>query len=66
MPTLGLPELVIVLVIVILVFGVGKLGDVGGALGRGIKEFRSATRDESESAKEKEKEADKAGDAKKA
>ena len=63
MPTLGIPELVIILVIVIIVFGVGRLGDIGGALGKGIKEFRSATRDESEPAKEQE--ADKAGDAKK-
>jgi sec-independent protein translocase protein TatA len=63
MPTLGIPELVIILVIVIIVFGVGRLGEIGGALGKGIKEFRSATRDDSESGKEKE--ADKAGDAKK-
>ena len=63
MPTLGLPELIIVLVIVIIIFGVGRLGDIGGALGKGIKEFRSATRDEGES--DKDKEAEKAGEAKK-
>ncbi|MBA3534725.1 MAG: twin-arginine translocase TatA/TatE family subunit [Ardenticatenales bacterium] len=40
MPTLGLPELLIIAVILVLVFGVGKLGDVGGALGRGIREFK--------------------------
>lgn len=40
MPSLGLPELLIILVIVAVVFGVGKLGDIGGALGRGIREFR--------------------------
>ncbi len=38
---IGLPELLIVLVIVALVFGVGRLADIGGALGRGIREFRS-------------------------
>lgn len=63
MPTIGVPELLIVLVIVIIIFGVGRLGDIGGALGKGIKEFRSATRDESAQAEVKE--ADKAGDAKK-
>ncbi len=46
MPTIGPTELIIVLVIVIIVFGVGKLPEVGGALGKGIKEFRNATTDE--------------------
>ena len=40
---IGAPELIIILVIVIVVFGVGKLGDVGAALGKGIREFRKAT-----------------------
>lgn len=40
MPQIGVPELLIVLVIVIFVFGVGKLPEVGGAIGRGIREFR--------------------------
>jgi sec-independent protein translocase protein TatA len=39
---LGLGELVIILVIVIIIFGVGKLPELGGALGRGIREFRRA------------------------
>ena len=34
-------ELVVILVIVVLVFGVGKLPEVGGALGKGIKEFKT-------------------------
>ena len=38
---LGTTELVILLVIVVLVFGVGKLGDVGKELGKGIKNFKS-------------------------
>jgi sec-independent protein translocase protein TatA len=37
---LGVPELVIILIILVLVFGVGKLADVGGAMGRGIREFK--------------------------
>jgi len=35
-------ELIIVLFIVLLIFGAGKLPEVGKALGKGIKEFRSA------------------------
>ena len=40
MPHLGVPELLIILVIIILVFGVGKLPQIGKALGQGIREFR--------------------------
>lgn len=43
MPQIGVPELIIILVIVLIVFGAGKLADVGGALGRGIREFRKAS-----------------------
>ena len=43
---LGLPELAIILVIVVLIFGVGRLPEVGGAIGKGIKEFRHATKDD--------------------
>jgi sec-independent protein translocase protein TatA len=42
MPTLGAPELIIILVIIVLIFGVGKLPEVGQALGKGIREFRGA------------------------
>jgi sec-independent protein translocase protein TatA len=37
---MGMPELLIVLVIFMLIFGVGKLPQVGKALGQGIREFR--------------------------
>jgi len=43
MPNLGPMELVIILVVVIMIFGVGKLPEVGGALGKAIREFRRAT-----------------------
>ncbi len=36
-------ELALVLGIVIIVFGAGKLPEVGGALGKGIREFRKAS-----------------------
>ncbi len=48
MPSLGLPELVIILVIVIIVFGAGRLGEIGGAMGKGIKEFRKSSGGEDE------------------
>jgi sec-independent protein translocase protein TatA len=43
MPQLGVPELLIILVIIILVFGVGRLPQIGKALGQGIREFREAS-----------------------
>ncbi|MBP2652082.1 MAG: Sec-independent protein translocase protein tatA/E-like protein [Firmicutes bacterium] len=46
-------ELVLVLVIALVVFGPGKLPDVGKAIGRSVKEFRHATTGEGEEVKEK-------------
>lgn len=40
---LGMPELILILVIALVVFGPGKLPEVGKAVGRGIQEFRRAT-----------------------
>jgi sec-independent protein translocase protein TatA len=51
----GIWELVIVLVIVLLVFGVGRLGKLGKDLGEGIREFRvGLTGGEGESAEKTE------------
>lgn len=41
-------ELIIILVIIIIFFGVGKLPQIGGALGEGIREFRSSAKDDEE------------------
>ena len=48
MPSVGPLELLIVLVIVLVVFGVGKISGIGGALGRSIREFRQEARPEDE------------------
>ncbi len=45
-PGLGAPELLLVLVIILLIFGAGKLTDIGSSLGKGIREFRKAVREE--------------------
>jgi sec-independent protein translocase protein TatA len=46
MPALGPWELIIVLLIVVVIFGAGRLSEVGGAVGKSIREFRKATTDE--------------------
>ena len=45
MPNLGLPELLVILVIIVLLFGVGKLPQLGKGLGEGIKNFKDAMKD---------------------
>lgn len=40
MGDIGMPELLIILVIVILLFGVGRITKVAGELGKGIRDFR--------------------------
>ena len=42
---LGLPELLVILFIVILIFGASRLPDLMGGLGKGIKNFKDATKD---------------------
>ena len=46
--SLGWQELVIVLIIVIIIFGAGKLPEIGGAVGKSIKEFRNQSADDPE------------------
>jgi sec-independent protein translocase protein TatA len=40
---IGMPELLIVLVIILIIFGAGKLPEIGKGLGKGIRNFRNAT-----------------------
>ncbi len=65
---LGPMELVIILVIVLLVFGVGKLPQVGEALGKGLKSFQKAStgEDEEKEAKKEEVKAEQPAEAPKA
>lgn len=42
---LGLPELLIILILALLVFGAGKLPEIGRGLGRAIKEFKDASKE---------------------
>ena len=43
MPNLGMPEILLILVAALLVFGPKKLPDLGRSLGNGIREFRKGT-----------------------
>jgi sec-independent protein translocase protein TatA len=55
--SLGPAELIIILAIVVVLFGASRIGDIGGAIGRGIREFRREVREgEKEEPKEEEKE----------
>jgi len=53
---LGMPELIIILVIIVIIFGAGKLPEIGSGLGKGIKNFKKATRDEEKEQLEEKKE----------
>jgi sec-independent protein translocase protein TatA len=58
---IGMPELLIILVIIVIIFGVGKLPEIGSALGKGIKNFKKSMNENNEIAdqaakKEKEEE----------
>ena len=46
MPNIGLPELVIIVLVALLVFGGRRLGDIGRGLGEGIRNFKNAVHDE--------------------
>ncbi len=52
MPSLGVPELLIILVIIVVIFGVGRLPEIGGAIGKSIREFKTQMTDEEKDAAE--------------
>lgn len=45
---MGMPELMAVLAIVLVLFGVGRIGKIGGELGKGIREFRRGVKESPE------------------
>ena len=46
--SIGMPELLIILVIVVIIFGVGKLPEIGSALGKGIRNFKKTINESTE------------------
>ena len=49
MGRIGLPELLIILAIIILVFGVNRLPEIGRGIGKGIRNFKDGMKDEEKS-----------------
>ena len=45
---IGMPEMLVILVIVLIIFGAGKLPEIGGAIGKGIKNFKKSVREDEE------------------
>lgn len=58
MGRIGLPELMIILVIIILIFGANRLPEIGRGIGKGIRNFKDATKND---AKEREAEGRRTG-----
>ena len=42
---LGMPELIVILIIILIIFGAGKLPEIGSGIGKGIRNFKKATHD---------------------
>jgi sec-independent protein translocase protein TatA len=42
---IGMPELIIILIIILIIFGAGKLPEIGSGIGKGIRNFKKATTD---------------------
>ena len=48
---IGMPELIIILIIILIIFGAGKLPEIGSGIGKGIRNFKKATSDTPEELK---------------
>ncbi|MBW1722484.1 MAG: twin-arginine translocase TatA/TatE family subunit [Deltaproteobacteria bacterium] len=61
---IGMPELIVVLIIVLIIFGAGKLPEIGSGIGKGIRNFKKATQEKHEelSSPQEEKENKEAND----
>jgi sec-independent protein translocase protein TatA len=42
---IGMPELIIILVIILIIFGVGKLPEIGGGMGKAIRNFKDSAKE---------------------
>jgi len=42
---IGMPELIIILIIIMIIFGAGKLPEIGSGIGKGIRNFKKATQE---------------------
>jgi sec-independent protein translocase protein TatA len=49
MGRIGLPELLIILVIIVLIFGANRLPEIGRGIGKGIRNFKDATKEDEKS-----------------
>ena len=45
---LGMPELIVILIIILIIFGAGKLPEIGSGIGKGIRNFKKATHDKTD------------------
>jgi sec-independent protein translocase protein TatA len=45
---IGMPELIIILIIILIIFGAGKLPEIGSGIGKGIKNFKKATHEKTD------------------
>lgn len=61
---IGMPELLVILVIVLIIFGAGKLPEIGAGLGKGIRNFKKATNENLESSEQVDKLEDKGSEEK--
>ncbi|MGE5255684.1 MAG: twin-arginine translocase TatA/TatE family subunit [Hyphomicrobiales bacterium] len=52
---IGMPELIIILVIILIIFGAGKLPEIGSGIGKAIKNFKGADDEEEKEKKAPEK-----------
>ena len=59
MRSIGLPELIIILLVALVLFGGKKIGDIGKGLGDGIRNFKTAIKGEDEKAEDKKTEENK-------
>lgn len=50
---IGMPELIIILVIILIIFGAGKLPEIGAGMGKAIRNFKGATNEVEKSEPEK-------------